>query len=138
MQGLERVQQRTGQPARFAAVAAGQHHPVERGVRRRPLLPAPQPFPDVTAEVHAADRNHRPRVRRPPGHLIGIAVTEQWNPQLLVAELVEVALELVGGREREQAPGVGAQHAGRAQVRAERGRMISGRQLGSAPVNGHR
>jgi hypothetical protein len=138
----QRAEQRVGQPAGLAALPAALGDLFEGRVRGgAEPVPAQRPA-HVTAKVHAALPDQRPRVGRPPGRPVGILplVADDGDRAgrhlVLVPDLVEAAEVLVGGRHRHQAPPVGAEHARRAEVGAEGGRRVrrSRRELERVPV----
>jgi hypothetical protein len=97
------VSQRGSRPAAFLG------HPAERGVGGRPQVVAADHPAHVPAQVDAAHQDHRPRVRRPPGHPVRVPVADHGDRpvrhQVLVPVLVDGAEVLVGRGHRDDRAG---------------------------------
>jgi hypothetical protein len=116
------VSQRGSRPAAFLG------HPAERGVGGRPQVVAADHPAHVPAQVDAAHQDHRPRVRRPPGHPVRVPVADHGDRPVRHQVLVPYWLTV---RKCSSGAGIGmtapvrAEHAGRAQVGAERHRQAA-------------
>ena len=137
----ERAEQRVGEPARFTARPASLGDQAERGVRRGDEPVLAQPLPDVPAQVNPVPVDQRPRVGRPPRRpvrVVALAADEAivpaatWSSYLTSLMRAE---ELACRGDRDDAPPVRAEHARRAQVRAE-GHGLDGAGAGACQAGG--
>jgi hypothetical protein len=142
MQADQRPEQLIGEPAGLAPFPARLGDPGERGVGGGAEPVVAQPLADVTAQVHAALADEQPGIRRVPGRPVRVAAVSDDGElarrhPLLVADLVEAGEDLVRGRQGDDAAPVGGQHALRAEVGAQRHRLVgraARRELERLPV----